>query len=167
MIDGFHRPEHQFLSNFYELRPEFWIPIKNPATGSRLLMPTGEHAYQACKFVDDKDRALIYHCKFAGMAKKKAAELKDRVRPDWKEISLQVMNRVVRYKAKDPLITDMLLATGDELIQESNWWGDDFYGVVTKKSGKPCVPYGANHLGRIWMEVREEKRGFTSSNLSS
>lgn len=160
MIDGFHRPEHQFLSNFYDLRSGFWIPLRNPVTGTRLLMPTAEHAYQACKFTDDLDRAVIYNCKYAGMTKKQAKIMKPKVRPDWKDISLSVMTMIVRHKFSDPLLADMLIETGDELIQESNWWGDDFWGVVTTRGFKPCLPYGENHLGKILMKLRAElKRG--------
>ena len=41
-----------------------------------------------------------------------------------------------------------LLATGDQHLEETNKWGDTFWGV--------CNGVGSNHLGKILMKVRDE-----------
>lgn len=72
------------------------------------------------------------------------------VLPNWKEIRLERMERVVRAKfTQNKNLGELLVATGDaELIEES---GDPYWG---------CGPMGggANHLGNILMKVRSERR---------
>ena len=43
-----------------------------------------------------------------------------------------------------------LLDSGDRILIE-NSWRDDFWGWGPSKDG-------ANHLGKLWMEVRDEVR---------
>lgn len=40
-----------------------------------------------------------------------------------------------------------LIATGEKYIEETNWWGDIYWGV--------CNGKGENNLGKILMNVRE------------
>lgn len=50
--------------------------------------------------------------------------------------------------AQHPYVKKKLLQSGDrELIEDS--WRDDFWGWGENKDG-------ANHLGKLWMEVRNE-----------
>jgi len=58
------------------------------------------------------------------------------------------MLHVIRAKFSDPELQDMLLATGQQELEEGNWWGDDFWGKCTKN--------GQNKLGIILMLVRDE-----------
>jgi len=46
----------------------------------------------------------------------------------------------------------LLKETGNQNIQEGNYWGDDYWGVDLKQN--PNV--GENHLGRLIMKIREE-----------
>lgn len=50
--------------------------------------------------------------------------------------------------AQEPFRT-WLLETGDEPIQEGNYWGDSFWGVDKKKG------QGENWLGKLLMEIRD------------
>ena len=52
----------------------------------------------------------------------------------------------LRYN--DPVMTEMLEATRDQLLIKGNQWGDAFWSVSTK-TGK-----GENHLGSILMKKR-------------
>jgi ribA/ribD-fused uncharacterized protein len=78
------------------------------------------------------------------------------LRPDWEEIKLQVMEAILRAKFKDPDLHARLLATGNETLQEGNWWNDSFWGVVIARGGRPCLPHGENHLGKLLMKIRKE-----------
>src|SRR3546814_7580821 len=70
-------------------------------------------------------------------------------RPDWDDVKVQIMRRILHEKASQhEYVRRKLLATGDrELIEDS--WRDDFWGWGPNKDGK-------NQLGKLWMEVREE-----------
>jgi predicted NAD-dependent protein-ADP-ribosyltransferase YbiA (DUF1768 family) len=43
-----------------------------------------------------------------------------------------------------------LLATGDTYLEETNTWGDIWFGV--------CNGIGKNYLGKMLMEIREALR---------
>ena len=49
------------------------------------------------------------------------------------------------YRNKE--LRKKLLETGDRYLEETNWWGDDFWGV--------CNGEGRNELGKILMKVRD------------
>ena len=73
-----------------------------------------------------------------------------RVRPDWEEVKLEIMyNLLIKKFTQEPFRTN-LLNTGNENIQEGNFWNDTFWGVDLKQN--PNV--GENHLGRLIMHVR-------------
>jgi ribA/ribD-fused uncharacterized protein len=129
--------KYRFLSNF------FMTPIKwDGAT-----YPSVEHAYQAAKF-PPQDRHVFWHQSLRpGEAKRKG---RGKGGPDWHSKSLWIMLDLVRIKFEDPKLRESLLATGTEHLEEGNWWGDTFFGVV--------AGIGQNHLGRILMQVREEIR---------
>ena len=52
---------------------------------------------------------------------------------------------LLKFRANSDL-RDRLLATGHCFLEETNNWGDRFWGV--------CEGVGENHLGRILMRVR-------------
>jgi len=133
--------KYRFLSNFWSCIIEMDGDV----------YPSVENAYQAakCANVDDNydDRRKFLHIK-ASEAKRLGKIVK--MRPDWDEERLDVMYRLVRRKFQEPSLKLMLLATGNETIEEGNWWGDTFWGTVNG--------VGENHLGVILMRVREELR---------
>ena len=61
------------------------------------------------------------------------------------------METLVREKfSHNKDLKEMLLETGDAIIEEGNDWNDTFWGV--------CNGKGENHLGKILMKIREELR---------
>ena len=134
MIPTFDGP-NRFLSNFW--------PCKISSEG--MDFPSVEHAYQAAKFPDYERKFKISKALTPGQAKRMGRDLGD-IRPDWKEVSLKVMRELVKQKFSEPRLKELLLATGDEELQEGNTWGDAFWGTVNG--------VGLNHLGKILMEVR-------------
>lgn len=137
-IDGF-RGKYHFLSNF----------AKHPVRYDGVLWPSSEHAYQAAKTTDKDEKTAVQLAMTPGKAK--SAGKKVTMRPNWDQIKNQVMLEIVRAKFKQNRNIKMkLLATGDAELIESNWWGDDFWGVFEGN--------GQNKLGKILMQVREELR---------
>lgn len=142
-----------------------------------IVFPTSEHAYQHEKFVN-KDmlyRASLFPGYYRGLtsmdrflstpkdwircqivcarsahdAFKLAQENKDWVRPDWAEVRVPIMKRILEAKViQHEYVRKKLLETGNRLLVE-NSWRDDFWGWGEDKSGK-------NMLGTLWMEVRDE-----------
>lgn len=113
--------------------------------------PTSEHAYQAAKFLDAVDRIDILQEQSPHAAKKRAQAMKDKVRDDWEAVKLGVMYRICQAKMQQhSYIEHMLFETGDkELIEASP--KDAFWGWGPNKDGQ-------NHLGKIWMRLRNELR---------
>lgn len=137
MIESFSG-EHRFLSNFWP----------SPVKVKGVMFPTVEHAYQAIKTTDEAIRKEISELPTPGKAKRFGKKLT--LRSDWEIIKLKVMEALVTAKFKDKALAGMLLATGDEVIQEGNNWNDTFWGV--------CRGKGENYLGKILMKVRAELR---------
>lgn len=130
----------RFLSNFHFVKVEL----------DGLIYPTTEHAYQAAKSGDPQVRALFAH----GIdTPQEARRLGQQItlHPEWHaRIKYEVMLDLTRKKyAKDPL-KSMLLDTGELYLEETNHWGDVYWGV--------CGGKGENNLGKILMLVRDELR---------
>lgn len=132
--------EYRWLSNFYPAEVEL----------SGFFYPTVEHAYQAAKTLDPKERVkfrsgprreLVIS---AGEAKKAGRRLT--VREDWEQVKVAIMRDLTRSKYRHPDLRQRLIDTGDAHIEEGNWWGDTFWGV--------CGGVGRNMLGLIIMEER-------------
>ncbi|TSC54674.1 MAG: hypothetical protein LiPW30_140 [Parcubacteria group bacterium LiPW_30] len=113
------------------------------------LYPTSEHAYHSEKFEDEELKEQIRNTRSAHDSQKLANANKDKQRKDWNEVKLDVMKDILRAKViQHPYVKKKLLESGDkELIEDS--WRDDFWGWGPNKDGE-------NHLGKLWMEVREE-----------
>ena len=135
----FYEREYYFLSNF----SAFAIMWKG------YFCLTSEHAYQTEKFEDEELKEAIRKTMSAHDSKKLLHEHKDKYRKDWNEVKLGIMKEILREKVKQhPYIMKKLLESGKrELVEDS--WRDDFWGWGPNKDG-------ANHLGKLWMEVREE-----------
>jgi ribA/ribD-fused uncharacterized protein len=109
--------------------------------------PTVEHAYQAAKTLDKKERLRIKQAKTPGNAKYAGSQVT--LRADWEAIKIDTMRKLLRQKfMKNDLYCDALRETGDQQLIEGNYWGDTFWGV--------CDGVGTNHLGRLLMEIRAE-----------
>ena len=134
---------HRFLSNFHPC----------PVVWDGKVYPSAEHAYQAAKTLDPKERAMIRDMPTAGRAKRAGQVLT--LRADWDSIRLAVMHDIVWRKFRyNPELGQRLAATGDALLVEGNPWNDRFWGMTWDKTVNAWV--GKNHLGEILMKVRAE-----------
>lgn len=115
------------------------------------LWMTSEHAYQAEKFDDEEMKMQIFNSRSAHEAFKFAGDNKSKRRADWNDIKLKIMKDILREKVlQHPYVKKKLIDSGDkELIEDS--WRDSYWGWGPNKDGE-------NHLGKLWMEVRDEFR---------
>jgi|SRR3989344_6148102 len=135
----FYEREFYVFSNFSSFAVE-WKGV---------LWMTSEHAYQAAHFTDEAMIEKIKNARSAHDSKKLVEANQGKKRPDWKDIKLQVMEEIVRAKlSQHAYIQKKLLQTGSrEIIEDSP--KDAFWGWGPNKDGN-------NHLGKIWMKLREE-----------
>lgn len=131
--------ENRWLSNFAEVE----------ITYNGLTYLNTEAAYQAAKFPGVEDLFVGLNGKEAKTLSKKLA--KD-CRPDWNEIRVSVMRDVCELKFAQEPYKSQLLATGNELLEEGNWWGDTFWGVSNE------TKQGENQLGKILMTIRRNMK---------
>lgn len=135
--------EYRFLSNFWRAQ----IRMRG------VIYPSTEHAFQAAKTLDMDERAKI--AKLSSAREAKHAGYKVKLRDDWEQIKLKVMEALVYFKFKNhPHLLDKLLATGDGQLIEGNTWHDNYWGVCS--CSKCHLKGGKNHLGHILMKVREQ-----------
>jgi ribA/ribD-fused uncharacterized protein len=114
-----------------------------------VVWPTSEHYFQAQKFAGTPHelRETPSPMIVARMGRDRGRPL----RADWDAVKDDIMREVVLAKFQQhPALRELLLSTGDaEIIEHTKndrYWGD----------GGNCN--GANMLGRILMEVREQLR---------
>lgn len=113
------------------------------------LCMTSEHAYHTEKFEDENLKEMIRKTRSAHDALLLSKEHRELYRKDWDEVKLGIMKEVLHAKVtQHPYVKKKLLDSGSRLLVEDSW-RDDFWGWGPNKDG-------ANHLGKIWMEVREE-----------
>ena len=136
-IKGFFG-EHRFLSNFWQARVVL----------DGMLFQTTEHAYQAAKTLDMDLRRVMSFADTPAAVKKLGGTVK--LRADWEDVKEDVMRDLLIQKFSiDPLMTQ-LLGTEDAYLEETNTWGDTYWGV--------CNGIGKNKLGLLLMEVRDNLR---------
>lgn len=128
--------KYKFLSNFY------LIPIEYEGVIYRSV----EHAFQAAKTLDSKQRNIFRQCTTPADAKYCGRLIK--LREDWENVKDDIMYELVKQKFNNIELKDKLVATGNNLIIEGNNHGDCYWGV--------CNNVGENHLGKILMRVRNE-----------
>lgn len=134
-IAGFHN-EFRFLSNFW--------PSKIVVCG--LTFPTVEHAYQALKSPRREAWLEILDQPTPGRAKRLGAFV--HIRPNWDQLKIPIMRMLLRKKFQIPELRKGLIETRPFHLEETNTWGDTFWGV---NNGK-----GENHLGKLLMQIRNE-----------
>lgn len=141
-ITAFHG-EWSFLSNFY------------PAvlTWEGITFPTSEHAFNAGKTLDPDVRQEIAAARTPNQAKLLGRKVQ--LRPLWDStVRYQVMEDVLWAKFTcRPERVAALLRTGDAELVEGNTWHDQHWGDCCCVLPK-CAAPGANHLGRLLMELR-------------
>jgi len=107
---------------------------------------TVEHFYQAGKAATVADHEIVRLAGGPGAAKRAGRAIK--YRDDWEDIKVEYMKLGLILKFDIDELGDMLLATGDAILEEGNTWGDSFWGTVDG--------VGENKLGRLLMQVRED-----------
>ena len=138
VIDSFFG-DYRFLSNFWKVDVYY----------EGLIYPSVEHAYQAAKTLERKERLVFTQIPNCAQAKKFGRNLT--LRHDWDEVKLKVMKELLDEKFSFDDLAWKLLATGDAELIEGNDWNDTYWGV--------CKGIGENHLGKLLMEKRAELRG--------
>lgn len=131
--------DNRFLSNFY--------PAEVALDG--VVYPSVEHAYQAAKTLDAKEREAFHQHPLPTAAEAKKLGRKLTMRPDWEDVKLAVMKGLLIQKFDHADLKEQLLQTGKVQLAEGNYWGDTFWGVDKKKGGQ-------NHLGKLLMEIRDK-----------
>lgn len=152
-FDDFDGPNrHRFLSNFYQ--------------GGRIavfgdLWQTGEHAFQAMKTTDERERDAIRRASSPSAAKRMGRTTE--LRPDWEAIKYDVMAAVIRAKFRtDREEGAWLINTGDALLVEGTEWGDTVWGTKGRRVEETAqgpdyvVSRGRNWLGTLLMARRAE-----------
>jgi ribA/ribD-fused uncharacterized protein len=114
---------------------------------------TSEHAYQASKFETPTHINAIHQATSAHDALKLARVYQERgwVRPTWNdEEKLRVMYEIISLKHdQHPYIQKQLKESiGREIVEDSP--KDAFWGRGPDWNGH-------NHLGRLWMRLRDER----------
>jgi len=108
--------------------------------------PSVEHAYQAQK---SSEPSWIKLCTTKNISSKqiKIYSKTIELRKDWEEVKLLVMEHCLKLKFTQEPFKTALLLTGNQNIQEGNYWCVDL---------KVNPNVGENHLGRLIMKIREE-----------
>ena len=127
---------YHFLSNFYE------APVKYKG----LTYTNSEAAFQAQKCINSADKWNF--CNLSPADAKYRGRNVD-IRPDWDNVREGIMYDICKVKfEQNTELKAMLLATGDEYLEEGNTWGDITWGTVNG--------IGKNWLGLILMRLRSE-----------
>lgn len=138
-ILGFN-DEYSFLSNMH--------PFPGLVRIDGILFGSSENYYQSMK-TDDIDLKKLLASMSPKMSKITGRSFP--AKADWNSIKMKVMLDITRVKFTFfPELKAKLIATGDSYLEETNTWGDTFWGV--------CNGQGHNFLGEILMQVRDEIR---------
>ena len=139
--------EYEFLSNFHPCE----ILIDD------ILYPSSEHAYMAYKTNDRAVKLEIASIEKARDAKKMGQTVQ--LRPDWEYYKVAAMLNCLHLKFQNSVLADMLCATGNKYLEETNWWKDKFWGVYKPVEGlEVSQADGYNMLGKCLMIVRGNLR---------
>ena len=141
MIKEF-RGQYYFLSNFYNAK----------VTWEGITYLNNESAFQSAK-VTDYDARLKFANLDPSSGKRKGRHVQ--LRHGWDNIKFDIMYEIVKVKfTQNEDLKVKLLATGDEELQEGNYWHDNIYGNCVCNKCKSIK--GQNNLGKILMKIREE-----------
>lgn len=126
--------EYRFLSNFHPA----------PVLFEGEMYPSSENAYQAAKCVNLSDKVQFLTCNPA-QAKKLSKTIL--VKENWHSTKYDAMAAIVFDKFyRNPDIRQGLIELRQKYLEETNHWGDVYWGV--------CNGKGENKLGKILMGVR-------------
>ena len=117
-----------------------------------LYFPTSEHAFQYLKFVDTNIEIAekIRNSLSPDEARTIAHENKMYRPSNWSDLKYDKMESVLRLKAnQNPRVKEVLLNTKNLMIAECCIDEDTDWGIDNNNQGE-------NHLGNIWMRIRED-----------
>ncbi|MDD3337854.1 MAG: NADAR family protein [Lachnospiraceae bacterium] len=140
MIVLFHGT-YEYLSNFFDFCPVHY---------DGLTYRNSESAYQAAKSV-----SLVEKVHFVNVSPRKAKRMGKSVlmRSDWDSVKGGIMADIVHAKfSQHPELAALLIATGDEYLEEGNYWHDNYFGDC--KCPKCEGIQGENVLGYALMGER-------------
>ena len=130
--------EYRWLSNY--------LPC--PVTYEGRRYTSSEAAYHASKYPEAERDEFT---RLDPDPSKKLSRKKGVDQAWWDARKERVMREISWAKfSQNPELAAKLLATGDRVLEETNWWGDKYWGVVAGE--------GQNMLGKILMDVRAQLR---------
>lgn len=141
--------DYRFLSNYHVLDDLIYM-------SDGFWYYSSEAAYMAGKTLDKRLKETLSTISRDPAECKKFAKSFE-LRKDWDKVKETVMLEALRAKFKQPDLKEKLLATGVRTLEETNNWGDTYWGAIVDPEGFPG--YGYNRLGVLLMIVREELRG--------
>lgn len=129
---------YRWLSNFFKCRVEW----------EGRVYTSSEAAYQSGKYpTAERDVFTTLDPDPA----KKLSRTKPYDTAAWETRKERTMREVLWAKfSQNPDLAAQLLATGDRVLEETNWWGDKVWGVFQGE--------GQNLLGKQLMEIRARLR---------
>ena len=139
---------------------ELFGGFSNMASGYKLCINsfkilTSEALYQACRFPHMPEvQRLILGQASPMTAKMKSKPYRQHTREDWDLVKVKIMRWCLRLKLAQnwSKFSDLLISSNSKnIVEESK--RDDFWGA---KSKGDFLLEGANVLGRLLMELREE-----------
>lgn len=143
MTDGIYGffGQYRWLSNFHLASVSF----------DGVTYISNEHAYQAAKTLNHSERRWFSDPRTDCRKAKRLGSVVT-MQPDWDILKFSVMKQINHQKYTDHVyLKEMLLSTGDNYLEETNTWGDTYWGV--------CNGNGQNNLGKILMDIRKNLRG--------
>lgn len=145
-IYGFFQ-DYRFLSNFEPAPLEL-----QGVHADGLLYPTSEHAYMALKTKDMDVRRFIAALPTPKDARNEGQLIE--LREDWSEFRPHAMLAAVhgKYHCNFHLFKRLVVETGHKYLEETNNWGDKYWGVVNGD--------GLNMLGKTHMHLRARMQDF-------
>ncbi len=146
------------MNNIYPLE-KFYIYF-SPYTAHALdidgvIYPTIEHAYQCQRYDNPEIIEEIRKAPCPSKAREVSSKYKHLQLPDFKDRKLQVMKNLMQLKTEqhDEIKKALIESKDLQIVKHivtyppGDWFWDD------GDDGK-----GLNHMGRMWMEIREELR---------
>lgn len=145
-INSFKGP-YDFLSNFHAY----------PVTMEGITYQTNEHFFQAFKTTTVEDFNWLLSATTPGIAKRMGSPrgYKGRkivLRNNWDTVKEEIMAIGVAWKFSIPSLRSALIATGDAILIEGNYWHDNYWGNCHCPKCQH-IP-GQNKLGKIIMGAR-------------
>ena len=138
------------------------VSLSNTALGypiliNRVRIPSCEHLFHSLKFSEHPElQQSIISTPLPNSARMMSMKEynKDKVRSDWKDIQVEVMDFCLRTKLIWNWVAfgKLFRETDNQMIQEVSSRRDSFWGVVLK-NGRFV---GENHLGKLLMTLRDE-----------